>query len=177
MSLRLVWSNPLSGKRFSATVPPVRSFGGVCRGIRTANGLSQKEVADAGGLDQSRVSEIERGRYLPGLDMAMRLAKGLGVTLTEVVAQWEGTSADVVPGGVRQRMARRRIPAATLDVPEEDLFRRVRGLWELMSPERRDKYWKQGKSLVAQQWKEETRGEVSPASERAAKPRERGRAG
>ncbi len=168
MSLRLVWSNPLSGKRFNASVPPVRSFGGVCRGIRTANGLSQKEVADAGGLDQSRVSEIERGRYLPGLDMAMRLAKGLGVTLTEVVAQWEGTSADARPGGVRQRVARRRIPAATLDVPEEDLF---------LSPERRDTYWKQGKSLVAQQWKEETRGEVSPASEPAAKPRERGRAG
>ncbi len=60
MSLRLVWSNSLSDKRFSATVPPVKSFGGVCRGIRTANGLSQKEVAEAGGLDQSRVSEIER---------------------------------------------------------------------------------------------------------------------
>jgi len=178
MSLRLVWSNPLSGKRFSATVPLVRSFGGVCRGIRTANGLSQKEVADAGGLDQSRVSEIERGRYLPGLDMAMRLAKGLGVTLTEIVAQWEGTSADALPGGgVRQRVGRRRIPAATLDVPKEDLFRRVRGLWELMSPERRDTYWKQGKSLVAQQWKDETRAEVSPASEPAAKPRQRGGAG
>src|ERR1700680_4198610 len=128
MSLRLVWSNPLSGKGFSATVPPVRSFGGGCGGIRRANGLSQKEVAEAGGLDQSRVSEIERGRYLPGLDMAMRLAKGLGGTLTEGVAQWEGTGADVVPGGARERVARRRIPAATLDVPEEDLFRRVRGL-------------------------------------------------
>src|ERR1700686_2373334 len=99
MSLRLVWSNPLSGKRFSATVPPVRSFGGVCRGIRTANGLSQKDVADAGGLDQSRVSEIERGRYLPGLDMAMRLANGLGVTLTEIVSRWEGARASAQPGG------------------------------------------------------------------------------
>src|SRR6202140_942104 len=165
MSLTLVWPKSLRNQRFSATFTPVKSFGDVVRAIRTANGLSQKEVADAGGLDQSRVSEIERGRYLPGLDMAMRLAKGLGVTLTEVVAQWEGTSADVQPSGVRQHVARRRIPAATLDVPEEDLFRRVRGLWELMSPERRDKYWKQGKSLVAQQWKEETRGEVSPASE------------
>src|ERR1700738_2773745 len=165
MSLRLVWSNPLSGKRFSATVPPVRSFGGVCRGIRTANGLSQKEVADAGGLDQSRVSEIERGRYLPGLDIAMRVAKGLGVTLTEIVAQWEGTSAEALPGDVRRRVARRRIPAAALDVPQEDLFRRVRGLWELMSPDRRDEYWKHGKSLVAEQWKEERRGEGPPSPE------------
>ena len=172
-----MWSNSLSDKRFSATVPPVKSFGGVCRGIRTANGLSQKEVAEAGGLDQSRVSEIERGRYLPGLDMAMRLAKGLGVTLTEIVAQWEGTSAEPLPGGVRQRVARRRILAATQNVPDEEAFRRVRGLWELMSPERRDTYWKQGKALVAEQWKEETRGEVSPVSAPAAKPRQRGRAG
>ncbi len=86
MSLTLVWSNSLSGQRFSATLARVKSFGVVCREIRTAGGLSQKEVADAGGLDQSRVSEIERGRYLPGLDMAMRLANGLGVTLTEIVA-------------------------------------------------------------------------------------------
>src|ERR1700736_325444 len=117
MLLRLVWSNRLSGKRFSATVPPVRSFGGVCRGMRTANGLSQREVADAGGLDQSRVSEIERGRYLPGLDMAMRLANGLGVTLTEIVAQWEGARGAVQPGGVPRRVVRRRGPAAPLDVP------------------------------------------------------------
>jgi len=74
-------------------------------------------------------------------------------------------------------VARRRILAATLGVPDEDVFRRVRGLWELMSPERRDKYWKQGKALVAEQWKEETRGEVSPSSEPAVKPRQRGRAG
>ena len=164
-------------KRFSGTLTPVKSFGGVCRAIRAANGLSQKEVAEAGGLDQSRVSEIERGRYLPGLDMAMRLAKGLGVTLTEIVAQWEGTSAEPLPGGVRQRVARRRILAATQNVPDEEAFRRVRGLWELMSSERRDTYWKQGKALVAEQWKEETRGEVSPVSAPAAKPRQRGRAG
>jgi transcriptional regulator with XRE-family HTH domain len=178
MSLTLVYSNSLRNKRFSATLTSVKAFGGVCRALRTANGLSQKEVAEAGGLDQSRVSEIERGRYLPGLDMAMRLAKGLGVTLTELVAQWEETSAEPLPGGVRQRV-RRRMPPATLDVPQEDVFRRVRGLWELMSPERRDKYWKQGKSLVAEQWKEEMHGEFSRPSTPAAKPRQRsgGRAG
>jgi hypothetical protein len=102
--------------------------------------------------------------------MAMRLAKGLGVTLTEIVAQWEETSAEALPGGVRQRVARR-IPPATLDVPQEDVFRRVRGLWELMSADRREKYWKQGKALVAEQWKEETRGEVPRSS--AGKPRQR----
>src|ERR1700686_3975903 len=99
MSLTLVWPKSLRNQRFSATFTPVKSFGDVVRAIRTANGLSQKEVADAGGLDQSRVSEIERGRYLPGLDMAMRLANGLGVTLTEIVSRWEGARASAQPGG------------------------------------------------------------------------------
>jgi transcriptional regulator with XRE-family HTH domain len=173
MSLTLVWPKSLRNQRFSATLTPVKSFGDVVRAVRTANGLSQKEVADAGGLDQSRVSEIERGRYLPGLDMAMRLANGLGVTLTEIVGQWEGARGAAQPGGIPQRVSRRRMPAAPLDVPQEDVFRRVRGLWELMSPERREAYWKQGKALVAAQWKEETRGEFPRAAEPTAKPRRR----
>jgi transcriptional regulator with XRE-family HTH domain len=172
MSLRLIWSKSLSHQRFSATLAAVKSFGGVVRAIRTTNGLSQKEVADAGGLEQSRISEIERGRYLPGLDMAMRLAKGLGVSLTEIIAQWEGAQAASHPGAAH-RSPRRRMPAEPLDVPQEDVFRRVKGLWELMSPERRDAYWKQGKALVAAQWKEETRGEFPRAAEPTAKPRRR----
>jgi len=175
MSLTLVWSKSLSGQQFSATLARVKSFGVVCREIRTAGGLSQKEVADAGGLDQSRVSEIERGRYLPGLDMAMRLATGLGVSLTEIVSQWEGARAAAQPGGVPRRVLRRRIPSAPLDVPQEDVFRRVRGLWELMTPERRNAFWKEGKALVAAQWREENRGEFPRAAEPPAKPRRRPR--
>jgi transcriptional regulator with XRE-family HTH domain len=168
----------LSDQHINGTVSRVKSFGAVCRDVRVANGLSQMEVAEAGGLEQSRVSEIERGRYLPGLDLAVRLAKGLGVTLTEIVAQWEGASADVVPGSGRRRV-RRRLPPAPLDVPQEDLFRRVRGLWELLSPERREVYWKQGKALVAEQWKAELRPEPSVRdgdpvkSRRPARRRER----
>jgi transcriptional regulator with XRE-family HTH domain len=118
-------------------------------------GLTQKEVAQAGDLEQSRVSEIERGRYTPGLDLAARLAKGLGVPLSEVVARWEGRQADLVPGGVRLRGTRARYGVTALDVPQEDVFRRVKGLWEDMSPERREQYWKFGRSLLAGQWKEE----------------------
>ena len=81
-------------KLFSGTLTPVKSFGGVCRGIRTANGLSQKEVAEAGGLDQSRVSEIERGRYLPGLDMAMRLAKPALLVDINRIAELQGIARE-----------------------------------------------------------------------------------
>ena len=57
------------------------------------------------------------------------------------------------------------MPAGPLDPSQEDVFRRVRGLWELMSPERREAYWKHGKALVAAQWKGETRGEFPGAAE------------
>lgn len=157
MSLQLVWSNSLSEKRFSATVARVQSFGTVCRDLRKAAGLSQTEVADAGGLEQSRISEIERDKYLPGLDLAVRLAKGLGVSLTDIVARWEGT----VPQSAAElggRRAVRRAGASAFDVSQEDLFRRVRGLWELMSPELRDEYLKHGKKLVADEWRAEQRG-------------------
>jgi transcriptional regulator with XRE-family HTH domain len=186
MSLRLVWSKSLSGKRFSATLTRVKSFGSVCREIRLAAGLSQKEVAQRGDFEQARVSEVERGKYIPGFELGRRIAKGLGVSLTEIVARWEGLYGD---GAVRLRGIRGPMPA--LDVPQEDLFRRVRGLWELMSAERRETYWKYGRSLVADQWKEETRGELSPVekppvqaarSDRVGTPvkalrRHRGRAG
>lgn len=178
MALKLVWSQSLRNMRGNATVAPVKSFGAVCREIRVAGGLSQKEVADAGGLDQSRVSEIERGRYLPGLDMAMRLANGLGVTLTSIVAQWEGSRAAEPSEGPSKRSTRRKIPAVRFEVPQEDVFRKVRGLWELMSPEHREEFWKQGKAIVAAQWRHELRGEFPRAVEPPSKPRPRkGRAG
>ena len=178
MSLRLVKSDSLSSTRFSVTFGAVKSFGAVCREIRTEVGLTQKEVAEAGDLEQSRVSEIERGRYTPGLDLAARLAKGLGVPLTEIVARWEGLKAEVIPGGMRLRGGRARHGVTPLDVPQEDLFRRIKGLWEDMSPEGREQYWKYGRSLLATQWKAERDLEmVAPPHAKTAKPSGRVRRG
>ena len=108
------------------------------------------------------LSEIERGRYTPGLDLAARMAKGLGVPLTELVARWEGLKAEVIPGGVRLHGVRARQGVTVLDVPQEDLFRRIKGLWEDMSPERREQYWKFGRSLLTGQWQEELDLEKMP---------------
>ena len=66
----------------------------------------------------------------------------------------------------------RRQPEMPLDVPQEDMFRRVRGLWELMTSDRRDIYLKQGKALVAEQWKAEARGEATESSAQS-QPKER----
>jgi transcriptional regulator with XRE-family HTH domain len=68
----------------------MQDFGEVCRRVRMALGLSQVHVARTGNLQQARVSEIEHGVYTPGLDQALKLAKGMGVKLADLVAVWEG---------------------------------------------------------------------------------------
>lgn len=68
----------------------VETFGSVCRQVRLARGLSQVEVARRGEVFQSRVSEIERDAYSPGLELAQGVARGLGVKLSGLIAICEG---------------------------------------------------------------------------------------
>lgn len=106
-----------------------RRFGEVCRDVRRRSGLSQQEVAARGGCDQSRISEVERGQYLPSLDLAARVATGLGCSLAELVTQWER-------GGLapRRRIANSKPGAApTGRGPDPDLFDQLEGLWRNMS--------------------------------------------
>ena len=53
--------------------------------IRTERGLTQEQVADAGGLALSDVGRIERGQRDPGVRVLARLAHGLGVGLAELL--------------------------------------------------------------------------------------------
>ena len=49
---------------------------------RAACGLSQKQVADAAGMDQSDFSQIERGLANPSVSTLERIAKAMGGTLS-----------------------------------------------------------------------------------------------
>ena len=69
---------------------PVETFGSVCRQVRLARGLSQVEVAKRGDVFQSRISEIERDAYSPGLELAQGVARGLGIKLSALIAICEG---------------------------------------------------------------------------------------
>ena len=53
--------------------------------IRTERGLTQEQVADAGGLALSDVGRIERGQRDPGVRVLVRLAGGLGVSVAELL--------------------------------------------------------------------------------------------
>jgi transcriptional regulator with XRE-family HTH domain len=53
--------------------------------IRTAKGLSQKEVALALDMDQAQFSRIEGGKTDPAFSTIEKIAGALGVQLTELV--------------------------------------------------------------------------------------------
>lgn len=57
--------------------------------IRTAKGLSQKEVVMSAGLDKAQYSRIENGKTDPSFSTIARIAKALGVSLAELFASSE----------------------------------------------------------------------------------------
>lgn len=99
------------------------TFGWVCQRIRLARGLSQVDVAKRAGVHQARVSEIERDAYSPGLDQAQRIADGLGVNLSDMLAVREGHLdidvfiADIegipIPGDLRFMAPKKTNPSKT----------------------------------------------------------------
>ncbi|MDZ4796382.1 MAG: helix-turn-helix domain-containing protein [Bacteroidota bacterium] len=54
--------------------------------IRTAKNLSQKEVVTAAKLDTAQYSRIETGKTDPSVSTLVKIAKALGVTLSELFA-------------------------------------------------------------------------------------------
>lgn len=59
---------------------------GNLRRIRSANGMSQVEVADAAGLSRVGYRNIESGASAPRVDSLIRIAEALGVRLEELLA-------------------------------------------------------------------------------------------
>lgn len=63
------------------------------REARTKAGLTQDELAERSGVDQTTISSLECGRRAnPSLNTVMRLAKALGVAMTRLVFDTSATS-------------------------------------------------------------------------------------
>jgi transcriptional regulator with XRE-family HTH domain len=59
------------------------ALGARIKELRKQAGISQEELADRAGMHWTYLSDLERGRQTPTLDMVNRLARGLDVTLVE----------------------------------------------------------------------------------------------
>ena len=54
------------------------------RALRTAEGLSQQELAEAMDVSRQTINSIEKERYTPSLPLALALARFFGKTVEEV---------------------------------------------------------------------------------------------
>jgi transcriptional regulator with XRE-family HTH domain len=67
-------------------VDPTAQFAANLRRLRDAAGLTQDQLSDATQMAPSEISRYERGDRDPQLRQIVRLARGLGVPLTELLA-------------------------------------------------------------------------------------------
>jgi transcriptional regulator with XRE-family HTH domain len=67
-------------------VEPLAQFSENLRRLRLANGMTQEALSDASQLDPGEISRLERGDRNPRLLTIVRIARGLDVTLPELLA-------------------------------------------------------------------------------------------
>jgi len=66
-----------------------RAFGAALRKHRQARGLSQEALAEKASIHHTHVGLIERGERNASLDVAHRVARALGLTLSALIAEAE----------------------------------------------------------------------------------------
>ena len=93
----------------------VAGVGARVRALRSQQGMTLSELAEATGLSASMVSTVERGRTAPSLGTLARLASGLGVRVASLfsaapadespVLRAADQIVDTTPGGLVRRLA------------------------------------------------------------------------
>jgi len=86
------------------------TIGSRLRGTRESLGLSQEAAAARAEINTSYLSQIERGRKAPSLDVLLRIAGAVNLSLAEVFADQESPALAVDAREVERLLA---------DVPDE----------------------------------------------------------
>lgn len=92
-----------SKKRSLKHASIVQAFAERLKAVRTARGLTQRELADRAHITFSYVSRLEAGGAAPGIDLLQRLAEALGAKVAELLPASDGPAADREQ--LRQRFA------------------------------------------------------------------------
>lgn len=81
----------------------LRAFGVVVKRHREAKGASQEHLAELAGLHRTYVSDIERGIRNLTVSSASRIANGLSVSISSLIAEAEQYLSEV-ESGIRPRI-------------------------------------------------------------------------
>ena len=68
---------------------PTAQFAENLRRLRLASGLTQEGLSDATAMGAAEISRLERGGHDPQLHTIVRLARGLGVSVAELLRDIE----------------------------------------------------------------------------------------
>jgi len=71
----------------------IQDFGLAVRHFRERHGWSQELLAEKADLNRSYLGEVERGRAIPSLATAAKLAAALGIPLSGLLAHCEQQAA------------------------------------------------------------------------------------
>lgn len=75
---------------------PGLEFGKVLRKVRKESGITQEQLALAGGIDRTFVSMIERGERQPTIRVLFKLAAAMNVSAAQLIQMTEDqVNADV----------------------------------------------------------------------------------
>jgi len=70
------------------------ALGQIVRAHRNRAGISQEELAARAGIHRTYISAVELGKVRLGIGAAKRLADGLRVPLSHLIAEAESTAAE-----------------------------------------------------------------------------------
>lgn len=71
-------------------------IGKAVKAVRTAQGLTQEDLAAKADLHPTYISDVERGVRNPSWDVIARLAEGMDVSTTAIASEYDRQAADRV---------------------------------------------------------------------------------
>lgn len=106
-----------SGDTARMPIPLQRRLGVAVRRLRVGRGYSQEGFADHVGVHRTTMGRIERGDFNVTLETLQRLARGLGVPASQLLAQAEQDGRRRAPRGNAQEMATKSADAPAAEEP------------------------------------------------------------
>lgn len=76
---------------------PAQAFGAAVRALRTEQGVAQETLANLAGIERSHVGKIERGEHMPTLAIILKIARALGCSAADLMAETESRLAASEP--------------------------------------------------------------------------------